>query len=352
MLSGIIFLCIFSRRIKKNLHRHVFFFFSIHKGSNIFKNVSWGDGLWSLFEVSDCGECFYPAAYRAMLNQPLKTVRDILVNQTAHMLACYRKNCASPSAASQVNVTLHVHVHMKYTSLLFLHIYIVTHLTDFFWVCNSDLTCKLKALLEHFTLQLILPDAMKVFPVYMNSLLKTPSLVGSTELSTDDRAFHRLMVMAMGVEETQVLLYPRLIPLVSYTCNIYIVFVINFKHWALQFKHLLSLSQHTMDVSNDSIPAPVRCSEERLSESGMFLLENGLSMFLWMGQGCPPDLIQNLFNVPSLGHLTAEGVWHTVLLITFLLLYSHWNNMYVSERSVMKNLVFHFPFFPHFFLCK
>ena len=41
-------------------------------------------------------------AYRAILKQPLKSVREILVNQTAHMLACYRKNCASPSAASQV----------------------------------------------------------------------------------------------------------------------------------------------------------------------------------------------------------------------------------------------------------
>lgn len=44
-----------------------------------------------------------PPAYRAILNQPVKTVREILVNQTAHMLACYRKNCASPSAASQVS---------------------------------------------------------------------------------------------------------------------------------------------------------------------------------------------------------------------------------------------------------
>lgn len=174
---------------------------------------------------------FAKSAYRAMLNQPLKAVREILVNQTAHMLACYRKNCATPSAASQ----------------------------------------------------LILPDAMKVFPVYMNSLLKTPSLVGSTELSTDDRAFYRFMVMAMGVEETQVLLYPRLIPL------------------------------HTMDVSSESIPAPVRCSEERLNESGMFLLENGLSMFLWLGQACSPDFIQNLFNVPSLGHLNSEGTSLPVL---------------------------------------
>lgn len=114
-----------------------------------------------------------------------------------------------------------------------------------FWV-YLYLTCELTALLEHFLLQLILPDAMKVFPVYMNSLLKTPSLVGSTELSTDDRAFYRFMVMAMGVEETQVLLYPRLIPLVSYTHNMYIVSIINFKHCALQFKHLLSLSLSTL----------------------------------------------------------------------------------------------------------
>lgn len=64
--------------------------------------------------------------------------------------------------------------------------------------------------------QLILPDAMKVFPVYMNSLMKTTPLVGSTELSTDDRAHQRLSLMAMAVEDTQLLLYPRLIPLVGH----------------------------------------------------------------------------------------------------------------------------------------
>lgn len=56
---------------------------------------------------------------------------------------------------------------------------------------------------------------MKVFPVYMNSLMKTAPLVGSTELSTDDRAHLRLSVMAMGVEDSQLLLYPRLTPLVG-----------------------------------------------------------------------------------------------------------------------------------------
>lgn len=57
---------------------------------------------------------------------------------------------------------------------------------------------------------------MKVFPVYMNSLMKTAPLLGSTELSTDERAHQRLAVMAMGVEDTQLLLYPRLVPLVGF----------------------------------------------------------------------------------------------------------------------------------------
>lgn len=117
----------------------------------------------------------------------MKNVREILVNQTAHMLACYRKSCASPSAASQVRGA-------TAPSLA----------PGFLW--NTVLTV--------LTPQLILPDAMKVFPVYMNSLMKTGPLVGSTELSTDDRAHQRLALMGMGVEETQLLLYPRLIPLV------------------------------------------------------------------------------------------------------------------------------------------
>ncbi|XP_048851478.1 protein transport protein Sec24D-like isoform X1 [Brienomyrus brachyistius] len=167
---------------------------------------------------------FAKSAYRAMVNQPLKTVREILVNQTAHMLACYRKHCASPSAVSQ----------------------------------------------------LILPDAMKVLPLYMNSLMKSAALVGSPELSTDDRALHRITVTSMGVEETQALLYPRLMPVYS------------------------------MDMVSDTLPPAVRCSEERLSDSGAFLLEDGRRMFLWLGQSCSPEFIQGVFNVPSFTHVSPD----------------------------------------------
>ncbi|XP_059932970.1 protein transport protein Sec24D-like isoform X2 [Gadus macrocephalus] len=57
--------------------------------------------LFKRCETDSLINFFSKTAYRAILKQPLKSVREILVNQTAHMLACYRKNCASPSAASQ-----------------------------------------------------------------------------------------------------------------------------------------------------------------------------------------------------------------------------------------------------------
>lgn len=52
--------------------------------------------------ASDCAVSISHPAYRGVLNSPVKTVRDTLITQCAQILACYRKNCASPSSAGQV----------------------------------------------------------------------------------------------------------------------------------------------------------------------------------------------------------------------------------------------------------
>lgn len=180
--------------------------------------------LYKSCETDALVNFFAKSAFKAVLQQPLKLVREALVNQTAHMLACYRKNCASPSAASQ----------------------------------------------------LILPDSMKVLPVYMNSLLKSCVLLGRPDVPVDERAFQRQLVLTMGVADSQLFFYPKLLPL------------------------------HTMDVKSTALPPAVRCSEARLSEDGVFLLANGLSMFLWLGVSSPPELIQGIFNVPSLAHISTH----------------------------------------------
>ncbi|XP_028826489.1 protein transport protein Sec24C isoform X2 [Denticeps clupeoides] len=164
---------------------------------------------------------FTKYAYRSMLSSPTKTVRDSLVNQCAQILACYRKNCASPSSAGQ----------------------------------------------------LILPECMKLLPVYLNCVLKSDVLHPAADTSLDDRAYLRQLVSAMDVAESHVFFYPRLLPL------------------------------HKMDVETDTLPVAVRDSEERLSKGGLYLLETGLHLFLWVGANAQQELLQNVFGVPAFGQI-------------------------------------------------
>uniref|UniRef100_A0A8C0HRC1 SC24C protein n=1 Tax=Buteo japonicus TaxID=224669 RepID=A0A8C0HRC1_9AVES len=163
-------------------------------------------------------------AYRGVLNSPVKTVRDALINQCAQILACYRKNCASPSSAGQ----------------------------------------------------LILPECMKLLPVYLNCVLKSDVLQPGPEVTTDDRAYIRQLVTSMDVAETNVFFYPRLLPLTK------------------------------ADVDSDSLPAAIRNSEERLSKGDIYLLENGLNIFVWVGVNVQQGLIQNLFGVSSFSQISSD----------------------------------------------
>merc|ERR1719341_2150370 len=74
---------------------------------------------------------------RLMETSP-KAVKEGLMSQCATILACYRKNCASPSSAGQ----------------------------------------------------LILPECMKLLPLYTNCLIKSDALSGGSDLGCDDRAYH------------------------------------------------------------------------------------------------------------------------------------------------------------------
>ncbi|CAD7675689.1 unnamed protein product [Nyctereutes procyonoides] len=162
-------------------------------------------------------------AYRGVLNSPVKTVRDTLITQCAQILACYRKNCASPSSAGQ----------------------------------------------------LILPECMKLLPVYLNCVLKSDVLQPGAEVTTDDRAYVRQLVTSMDVAETNVFFYPRLLPLTK------------------------------SPIESATEPPAVRASEERLSNGDIYLLENGLNLFLWVGASVQQGVVQSLFNVSSFSQITS-----------------------------------------------
>ncbi|XP_019963557.2 protein transport protein Sec24C isoform X1 [Paralichthys olivaceus] len=162
---------------------------------------------------------FSKYAFRGVLNNQTKAVRDTLINQCAQILACYRKNCASPSSAGQ----------------------------------------------------LILPECMKLLPVYLNCVLKSDVLLPGADVLLDDRAYLRQLISCMDVSETHVFFYPRLLPLIK--------------------------------LESGSLPVAVRDSEERLSKGGIYILETGLHLFLWVGASVQQELLLNIFGTQSFSQI-------------------------------------------------
>lgn len=47
------------------------------------------------------------------------------------------------------------------------------------------------------------------------------------------------------------------------------------------------------------LPPPLPLTSERLERHGLFLIEDGQTIFLWVGRDSVPQLIADVFNLPS-----------------------------------------------------
>ena len=50
-----------------------------------------------------------------------------------------------------------------------------------------------------------------------------------------------------------------------------------------------------------------RCSIDKIRDDGVYLLENGLYMFLYIGLAADPDFIQKLFGVSTPAQINVEA---------------------------------------------
>lgn len=161
--------------------------------------------------------------HKLMESNP-KTVKETLINNCANILACYRKNCASPSSAGQ----------------------------------------------------LILPECMKLLPLYTNCLIKSDALAGGADVGCDDRAFLMNAISSMDVKSSVGFFYPRLIPI------------------------------HDLSPEERGVPVPIRCTIEKIRDDGVYILENGIYMFMYIGLACDPKWIQEVFGVQTAAQIDID----------------------------------------------
>ena len=82
-----------------------------------------------------------------------------------------------------------------------------------------------------------------------------------TPFSCDDRAFMMSTVSSMDVNSSSVYFYPRLFPI------------------------------HDLNTSEEGLPDQIRCSIDKIQENGVYLLENGIYVFMYITLAADPNWV-------------------------------------------------------------
>ncbi|OJJ51419.1 hypothetical protein ASPZODRAFT_127488 [Penicilliopsis zonata CBS 506.65] len=121
--------------------------------------------------------------------------------------------------------------------------------------------------------QLVLPENLKEFSMFMLSLIKCRAFKGGHE--TSDRRVHDMrMLCSIGCAELSMYLYPRIIPIHN-----------------MQPEDGFPNEQGQLQV-----PPSLRASFSNIEEGGVYLVDNGQMCLVWFHSQVSPNLLEDLFG--------------------------------------------------------
>uniref|UniRef100_A0A0K0DEP8 SECA_MOTOR_DEAD domain-containing protein n=1 Tax=Angiostrongylus cantonensis TaxID=6313 RepID=A0A0K0DEP8_ANGCA len=123
--------------------------------------------------------------------------------------------------------------------------------------------------------QLILPETLKLLPLFVNSIVKNDAISGGSEMTVDDKVWMIELIRGMRMDHSMLLLYPKT----------------------------------TGSVRNDiKVDLPKFCLNCYSSEFQAYLIDNGIVLFLWIGLGVAAAWVNDIFGVNSVAMLDTENV--------------------------------------------
>ncbi|KAJ5933314.1 hypothetical protein N7454_005643 [Penicillium verhagenii] len=121
--------------------------------------------------------------------------------------------------------------------------------------------------------QMILPENLKEFSMYMLSLVKSRAFKGGNE-SSDRRVHDQRMIRSFGCTELSLYLYPRIIAI----------------------HNLQPLDGFPNEHGQLQIPPSLRATFSKIEEGGAYLVDNGQIVLLWFHAQVSPNLLEDLFG--------------------------------------------------------
>ncbi|KAL0429643.1 UNVERIFIED_CONTAM: protein transport protein Sec24-like CEF [Sesamum radiatum] len=125
--------------------------------------------------------------------------------------------------------------------------------------------------------QLILPEALKLLPLYTLALMKSTGL--RSEGRIDERSFWINHVSPLPTPLIIPLVYPRMIA-------------------------IHDLDEKELDDS--TIPSPIPLSSEHITDEGIYLLENGEDCLICVGNSVQSSILQQLFGISSVEEISSQ----------------------------------------------
>ncbi|XP_019861667.1 PREDICTED: protein transport protein Sec24A-like [Amphimedon queenslandica] len=127
--------------------------------------------------------------------------------------------------------------------------------------------------------KLTLPVSLRLLPLFILSLLKNIAFTLSNRQNTDCRSATISTILTLPLDWLISFFYPKLYAL-----------------------HTLS-DKDTVDSDGEELLAPpiLQLSAEKLTRYGVFLMDYGTGIYIWVSKEAPADVINNIFGVPHFG---------------------------------------------------
>jgi protein transport protein SEC24 len=125
--------------------------------------------------------------------------------------------------------------------------------------------------------QLSISSSLAMMPLFVLSLLKNVGLRSSSQIPSDLRAYAQALLTTMPIQQLLPFIHPNLYAL-----------------------HSMPPEAGTRPEGGALImPAKLNLSSEQFERFGLYLIENGQSIFIWLGRDAVPQLCEDVFGVPN-----------------------------------------------------
>lgn len=144
-----------------------------------------------------------------------------------------------------------------------------------------------------------LPESLELLPLYTLAMMKNVAFRGGTDVHPDERIQAHHLINEMWMTTSKSFIYPRLFSLHN-----------------MEGDAGLTFEETTDDVDSEKyagrnrvlLPKVHPLTVDSLSSDGVYLLDNGVDTYLWVGRSTDQGILTSLFGAPSLENVDTAQI--------------------------------------------